>query len=191
MWMEFVFDIWTYLLQRLSHGDKFCIANLQEEIQNCRQGDSTISQYYTRLQILWKELFLYRTILVCTCASPCTCGLLSKIQKECDDDCVIKFLRGLNDEFSQVRSQIMLMKPMPTLVKTFSLILQQEREFKVTFHSNSQDSTANLAFHEGHGKIFRNGFSNNRGRGCFPWSGGRNPRYCDHCHRTNHTSDSC
>jgi len=22
-------------------------------------------------------------------------------------------------------------------------------------------------------------------------SGGRNPKYCDHCHRTNHTSSNC
>jgi len=43
------------------------------------------------------------------------------------------FLRGLNDEFFQVRSQIMLMEPMPTLVKTFSLILQQECKFNATF----------------------------------------------------------
>jgi len=85
----------------------------------------------------------------------------------------------------------MLMEPMPTLVKTFSLILQQEGEFKATFHSNSQDSMANLTFHEGHGKNFRGGFSSNRGQGRFPQSGGRNPRYCDHCHRTNHTSHSC
>jgi len=42
-----------------------------------------------------------------------------------------------------------------------------------------------------HGKNFRSGFSSNRGRGRFPRSGGRNPRYCDHYHRTNHTSDSC
>jgi len=97
----------------------------------------------------------------------------------------------MKDELSQVRSQIMLMEPMSTLVKTFSLILQQKREFKATFHSNSQDSTTNLAFHEGHGKKFHCGFSSNRGRGCFPRSGGCNPRYYDHCHRTNHTFDFC
>jgi len=87
MWMKFGSD----LIQRFSHGDKFRITNLQEEIQSCRHGDSTIFQFYTRLQILWKELLLYRTILGCTYASPCTCGLISKIQKERDDDCVIKF----------------------------------------------------------------------------------------------------
>jgi len=41
-----------------------------------------------------------------------------------------------------------------------------------------------------HSKNFRSGFSSNRGRGRFPRFGGCNPRYCDHCHRTNHTSDS-
>jgi len=54
---------------------------------------------------------------------------------------------------------------MPTLVKTFSLILQQEREFKTTFHSNSQDYIVNLAFPEEHGKNFCGGFFDNHGRG--------------------------
>lgn len=59
------------------------------------------------------------------------CGLILKIQKELDDDCVIKFLRDLNDEFSQVRSQIMLMKPMPS-----------------SFPLNSQDFIVNLSFQD-------------------------------------------
>jgi len=71
------------------------------------------------------------------------------------------------------------------------LILQQEREFKATFYSTSQESIANLAFHEGHGQHFRGGFFGNRGRGRFARSGGHNPKYCDHCHRTNHTSGNC
>jgi len=49
-----------------------------------------------------------------------------------------------------------------------------------------------ISYHgQSHGKNFHGGFSSNRGRGHFPWFGGRNPRYFDHCHRTNHTSDSC
>jgi len=74
------------------------------------------------------------------------------------------------------------MEPMPTLVKTFSLIFQQECEFKATFHSNSQDSIANLTFHEGHGKNFRGDFFGTCGRARFPRSGGRNPKYCNYCH---------
>jgi len=99
-----------------------------------------------------------------------------------NDDCVIKFLSGLNDEFSHVRSQIMLIEPMHILVKIFFLILQQEREFNVTFHYNSQDSIINLAFNEGHSKNFHSGLSGNRGRGRFTQTSGHNP---------NHTSDNC
>nr|KYP36331.1 hypothetical protein KK1_042553 [Cajanus cajan] len=62
MWMDTAADIWCDLLECFSHGDKLRIANLQEELQNCKQGDSTVSQYYTRLKILWKELTMYRTL---------------------------------------------------------------------------------------------------------------------------------
>nr|KYP36028.1 hypothetical protein KK1_042880 [Cajanus cajan] len=66
--------------------------------------------------------------------------------------CVIKFPRGLNDEFSQVRSQIMLMELMPNLVKTFSLVLQQQRAFNGSFSQNSQELIANVNFQDNSNK---------------------------------------
>ncbi|XP_017410253.1 uncharacterized protein LOC108322618 [Vigna angularis] len=156
MWMESAYEIWTDLLQRFSHGDKFRIADLQEALHSCKQGDSTI-------------------------------------QQERSDDYVIKFLRGLNDEFSSVRSQIMLMEPMLTLTKTFSLILQQEREFHNSSSQIPQDSMANFNSHDPQYKPYktdRPGVSSSRGRGRIPKYGGRS-KYCDHCKRTNHTSDNC
>jgi len=62
------------------------------------------------------------------------------------------------------------------------------RLLKTTFYSTSQESIANLAFHERHGQHFCGGFFGNRGRGRFAQSSGHNPKYCDHCHRTNQTS---
>jgi len=62
------------------------------------------------------------------------------------------------------------------MAKKFSLILQQEHEFKATFYSTSQESIANLAFHERHEQHFRSGFFGNHGRGRF---GGHNPKYYD------------
>ncbi|WVZ15175.1 hypothetical protein V8G54_012741 [Vigna mungo] len=181
MWMDSAYEIWNNLFQRFSHGDKFRIADLQEALQSCKQGDSTVSQYYTCLQIIWKELSLYKTILVCTCKSPCTYGLLTKIQQERNS--VIKFLRGLNDEFSQVRSQIILMEPMWALPKTFSLVLQQEREFHHSSSQIPQDSMTNTF------NTSRGAFSG-RGRGRTTKFAGR-AKYYDHCKRTNHTSDNC
>ena len=60
MWMELTFEIWKDLKDHFLHSDKFRIADLQDQIQSCKQGNSNISEYYTHLNILWKELELYR-----------------------------------------------------------------------------------------------------------------------------------
>ncbi|XP_020225199.1 uncharacterized protein LOC109807083 [Cajanus cajan] len=169
MWIDSASEIWRDLCDLFSHGDKFRIADLQEELQNFRQGDLTVSQYYTRLRILWKELFMYRTIMACSYSTTCSCGILSKIQKERDDDCVIKFLRGLNDEFSQVRSQVMLMEPMPGLTRTFSLVLQQECEFGVEV--DFLIIVAMVVLAKATVLVFT--------------------RFCTKCKKTNHTIDTC
>lgn len=78
-----------------------------------------------------------------TCSSPCASSFLSKIQQERNDDCV---LRGLNDKFFQVWSQILLMELMLTLPKSFSLVLQRECEFHGLDTPNPQDYMVNLNF---------------------------------------------
>ncbi|GAU47119.1 hypothetical protein TSUD_98960 [Trifolium subterraneum] len=41
---------------------------------------------------------------------------------------VIRFLKGLNEQYSAVRYQIMLMEPLPNICKVYSLLVQQERQ---------------------------------------------------------------
>jgi hypothetical protein len=41
--------------------------------------------------------------------------------------CLMQFLMGLNESFTQVRGQILLMDPMPNIDRVFSLIRQEER----------------------------------------------------------------
>lgn len=42
-----------------------------------------------------------------------------------NNDQVTRFLRGLSDSFTSVRSQIMLVRPLSKLSEVFALILQQ------------------------------------------------------------------
>nr|KYP72198.1 hypothetical protein KK1_004784 [Cajanus cajan] len=195
MWMDTATEIWTDLKDRFSHSDKFRVADLQDQIQNCKQGDSSISEYYTRLKILWKEIEMYRLVLICTCSPSCSCGLLQKLQKEREDDCVIHFLRGLNDEYSQVRSQIMMMDPMPSIVKSFSMILQHEREFVGNSSKpSSQDSIAFTVSRNDQSKYnskTKNTITVNKNNTNFGKPSGRNNKYCEHCKKTNHTVDTC
>ncbi|XP_019425059.1 PREDICTED: uncharacterized protein LOC109333935 [Lupinus angustifolius] len=55
-----------------------------------------------------------------------------------DQDYVIRLLTGLKDQFSQVRSQIMLMEPLPNINKVLSLLIQQEEQFDNPALSNTE-----------------------------------------------------
>ena len=142
--MRFASQIWTDIKMRFSRGDKFRIADLTEEIQVCKQGTLGVSDYYTKLMTLHEELELFRTVLLCSCSTPCSCGILDSIRKEREDHIVIRFLRGLNEQFSHILSHLMTLDPLPPITKVFSRILQQEFEFNSPLSTSTISET--LAF---------------------------------------------
>lgn len=48
---------------------------------------------------------------------------------------VFIFLNGLNDSFSAIRLQIILMDPIPALNKVYSLILREEAQRNMLFQN--------------------------------------------------------
>ncbi|XP_072064249.1 uncharacterized protein [Arachis hypogaea] len=124
IWNNVAVDLWEELKHRYYQGDRFRIAELQEELFAIKQGDLTITDYYTRLKQIWEELNNFRSIPNCVrCAESYSCGL-SKIRGYRDEDQVVRLLRGLNEQYSTVRSQIMLMSPLPDLNTVFSMLTQ-------------------------------------------------------------------
>ncbi|CAN1346939.1 Retrovirus-related Pol polyprotein from transposon TNT 1-94 [Linum perenne] len=118
---------WTVLRQRFSQGDYFKIADLQEQIFGFKQGSQSVTKYFTELVTLYDELRNFRPIPDCACSPICSCSL-AKIRLYQEQDSVIRFLRGLNDNFSSPRSQVMLLEPLPNLNKVFAMMIQQERD---------------------------------------------------------------
>lgn len=111
--METAHEVWKDLKKRFHEGDIFRISDLQEEIYMHKQGDSSITQYFTHLKGLRQELDNFRPIPSCKCQICCSCDLLPTIQTYKENDYVIRFLKGLNEQYSSVKFQIMLMKPLP------------------------------------------------------------------------------
>ncbi|RDX91660.1 hypothetical protein CR513_26323, partial [Mucuna pruriens] len=132
MWMENAFDVWKDLRERYYQGDIFRISELQEDMYMLKQGESSITTYFTQLKTLWQELDNFRPIPSCKCVIQCSsCTLIPTIENYREVDRVIRFLKGLNDDYSAVRSQIMLMDPLPNVNKVFSLLIQQERQLNI------------------------------------------------------------
>lgn len=126
LWFDKASDAWKDLYKRFSQGDMFRIADLQEDICKFQQGNLDVSEYFTQLKVMWDELDTLRSTPICKCAIRCSCGALDTIKTQREQDCVIRFLKGLNEQYAHVRSQIMMIDPLPDISKAFSMVLQQE-----------------------------------------------------------------
>ena len=122
--------------ERFSQADAFRISDLQEEIFSFKQGTLTVSEYYTHLKMLWDEFHNLRPLPKCRCKPQCSCNVMRIYKSYQDGDCVIRFLKGLNDSYSTVRSQIMLMDPLPDIKKVFSMVAQHERQLNSSLQNS-------------------------------------------------------
>ncbi|XP_072084519.1 uncharacterized protein [Arachis hypogaea] len=174
---------------KLKFGDKYRVAELQEELFSMRQGDSNVTAYYTKLKSIWEDLNNFRPIPnFKTCEFLCSCGL-DVIRQYRREDYTTQFLRGLNDQYSIMRLQLMLMNPMPDINAAFSMLTQQERQFGDTQESkvffNKTNFGLQLSDERNRGK--------GRGRGRFQ-AGGRgreNRMQCTFYDKIEHTVDTC
>ena len=87
----------------------------------------------------------------------------------------------------------MLMEPMFSLVKTFSLVLQHEREF--IGESSSQSPTDTVAFstvkNNGNSSSFSKSFSNHNKIHGNSGKGSKGNKLCTYYGKTNHTVETC
>ncbi|KAK9006721.1 hypothetical protein V6N11_019055 [Hibiscus sabdariffa] len=86
------------------------------------QGDSTVSTYFMRLKLLWDE-YGYLVPL-----SLCDCDASTEISKHLAQQKKFQFLIGLNETYTAVGSQILLMTPLPSVNHAYSMIVQEEAQ---------------------------------------------------------------
>lgn len=91
-----------------------------------RQGDRDLSTFFTDMEIIWDELEFLRPVPSCSCLIPCTCALSRSVGAYKEKELVICFLKGLNDSYQSVRSQILAMSPLPSASEAFAIVQQQE-----------------------------------------------------------------
>jgi len=83
------------------------ISDIQEMISSFKQGEFTVTNYFTQLKILWDELDLLCPLSTCSYASKCTCNSLVNVSKYKAQDQIIKFLSHISNKCIDVDKSIM------------------------------------------------------------------------------------
>ena len=91
---------------------------------------------------------------------------------------LMDFLMGLNENFSQAWAQLLLMDPLPTTSRTFSLLLQEEQQRSI----GSSSSTAPTMAFAISSNSSKNGTSNRQRR---------EKLICTHCNIPGYAVDKC
>jgi hypothetical protein len=112
---ENAIDVWHDLQERFSKVDRIRIATLRSSINNLKQDSKSVLDYFTEMKALWEELNSHRPLPMCTCVHQCRCPAMQLVRAYRLEDQVIQFLTGLNDSFSVVKTQVLLMDPLPSL----------------------------------------------------------------------------
>ncbi|XP_031282657.1 uncharacterized protein LOC116141274 [Pistacia vera] len=131
--------------------------------------------YTTSAKDLWKELEER--------FGECNGPLLYQIQRDISsiNQGNMPFLMGLNDSFDHVRNQILVMDPLPTINKAYSMILrvEKQREVHVAFADNLENS-AMFAKAQG----VKTGYKRKD-------TIKKSERHCDFCNNNRHTKETC
>ncbi|XP_028120781.1 uncharacterized protein LOC114318125 [Camellia sinensis] len=96
-------------------ADSFIFLNTAQEIERdiacLTQDQMTVAAYYTKLKKLWDELRSNNDTI-------CSYGADHKRRR------LMQFLMGLNESYSAIRWQILLMNLLPDVAKAYSSIVQ-------------------------------------------------------------------
>ncbi|WVZ13928.1 hypothetical protein V8G54_011494 [Vigna mungo] len=209
IWMDNAVDIWNDLKIRFAQGDLARISTLQMEATTLSQGELSVTEFFTKLRIIWDELDSFRPDPVCICKSKCSCTVSSILSQRKHEDHAMQLLRGLNSQYTNIQSHILLLDPLPPISKIFSLVIQQERHIMTDHVTASMKTISNSNFpcqpngsttitctycnrvgHQENTCFKKHGFPNQDHRNAKTTTN-NNRKICTYCRKTGHTIDVC
>ncbi|XP_015166934.1 uncharacterized protein [Solanum tuberosum] len=139
------YELWAELEERYDQTNGCKLYQLQKEINDLVQGPLDITGYYTRMKKLWKEMSTIDVNSQCTCV--CTCGGKTKLHKAEQDKRLIHFLMSLNEMYTSIRGNILMMSTLPSMAQSFAILSQEEKQREVKPNNHTVlDSTSLNAY---------------------------------------------
>ncbi|KAF5819826.1 putative RNA-directed DNA polymerase [Helianthus annuus] len=168
-------EVWADLKETYDKIDGSVIFGLHQKINSLSQNGTSVSEYYHKLNTMWKQFDQMIQLPSCTCRASKEFNDFSHMIK------LMQFLMGLDDVYHPVRTNLLTSETLPSVKTAFSIISREES------HRNSKnplkDQTQNVGFVSKTNQSFETKKKFNRGP---------NPNLkCTHCNKLGHTVDRC
>ena len=135
-----------------------------------------VAAYYTRLKKLWDELGSYNDTV-----------FSSRVDHKRRR--LMQFLMGLNESYSAIQGQILLMNPLPDVAKAYSSIIQEEKQRSLgTARETTENSAMAIRRAELVALVVQHGQGSSSSRSN---SSTRKPLHCSYCDRDHHVRETC
>ncbi|CAM8901857.1 unnamed protein product [Rhodiola kirilowii] len=172
--------------------------SLQQEIANLMQGDMDVTSYHEKLVNLWHDLDSMRKYNVCDIADDCPKCQQTKsfYDQEKEEGRVIKFLMGLNEAFTHIRTHIIALRELPTLDVAYDMVVSNEVESQIAKAAGVEASAMSVQHETANkqqgyfNKTGNNGAGNN-GAGNNGAGRMKQRPYCTYCQFNGHLKEQC
>ncbi|GJT01544.1 ribonuclease H-like domain-containing protein [Tanacetum coccineum] len=182
--------VWAELKKTYDKLNGSIIFNLLQKIHNFKQGELTVSEYYHKLNSLWKEFDIMTKLPKCSCAAREDVSKHNQLIK------LMQFLMGLNDVFQPIRSSLLSKETIPDVKDAFSIISKEESHKGITYSSSGSVTKPQVSSFAAKSNSWTNNgnqkFDNNKRIGNSTNNKGPNPNlHCTNCGKVGHTVDKC
>ncbi|XP_035830149.1 uncharacterized protein LOC118479628 [Helianthus annuus] len=169
-------DVWKDLKDTYDKIDGSVVFNMYQKINSFSQNGMPVSEYYHKLNCMWKQLDQLLTLPACSCDASKQFNDFNHLIK------LMQFLMGLDSSYQSVRINLLTRETLPSVKDDFSVISREESHL----HSkNIFDKTPNnpVGCSVKTGQVIDSRKRNNRTP---------NPNLkCSHCNKTGHTIEKC
>ncbi|KAF7824630.1 Integrase, catalytic core [Senna tora] len=128
-------QLWLDLEEKFGISDRSKIYDLRKQLIQIVQGKDSLALYSNKQKKLIDELNCLDPKDPCVC-NGCTCGGYKKLVDSVTNNDTYNFLRGLDESYSNTVSTILLMEPIPSYNKVYSLVTKIEGQKIVATGSN-------------------------------------------------------
>ncbi|KAL2252319.1 UNVERIFIED_CONTAM: hypothetical protein Sindi_0026600, partial [Sesamum indicum] len=171
-------DLWIDLETKFGASNGPLLYQIQREIASISQNMS-VSVYFIKLKKLWDELESLDPLPVCSC------GASKKMSERSNSSQLIQFLMGLSDCYDHVRNQVLIMDPLPSVGKAYSMVhtVEKQREIQSGIIAKEGVMAAQITKPRRQ-TTFKGGFK----KGTIV---DKSKLYCEHCKKKGHSNETC